>query len=276
MVNLENIDGDSYEPGTLEQLINLVEAAPAPGSDSMVNKDTGIMEIIARGDSNFPTPMVMQKMQEAQYCFVYDRWSGDRSIVNMNLLRTQLLKLCTDVDDPHFGQRVFTTIKPDVEIVKGSLPCRLNKNHPDREDLGVFGFPFCPKSDLNSPYDVDTHMKRRHKQELATLEYEKTEAKERDDREFQRTLLLRNTNVIGAEGLQLTADENEWRYSETCKECGWVTGSKVSIAAKNKLDRHIRERHSNDTAVEREADSDPESSGAPLDTPDEEVSSGTD
>lgn len=128
-------------------------------------------EVINNAGTNeeLPVNMIASSVSSAGYCYVWDRVSGQRSTVNLNMLPAQLKKRHPD------GSLVFTHRKPDIEPVRGTLPCLLHPSNPERKQYDRWGLRTCPKATLASPYDVEQHMARCHKREWATIQRERAE-----------------------------------------------------------------------------------------------------
>ena len=165
------------------ELIEEAEPAPEPGSFNR-------RQVIHSPSDTFPIDVQVASLESAGYVYVYDTETGERSVINRNMLETQLSKLRPD------GTRFFTTVKPAFEPVKGTLKCLLHKDDPDRGQYDIWGFPTCNKSNLISEFQVNRHVQIRHRMEWQTI-YEERERQEKeqdrqdreDERRFQRELL---------------------------------------------------------------------------------------
>jgi len=158
------------------ELMEEAEAAPEPGS---FNRS----QVIHSPSNASPVDVQVASLESAGYVYVYDTENGERSVVNRNMLETQLSKLRPD------GTRFFTTVKPAFEPVKGTLKCLLHKDDPDRGQYDIWGFPTCNKSNLVSEFQVNRHVQIRHRMEWQTI-YDERERKEKEEeRAFQRQLL---------------------------------------------------------------------------------------
>ena len=158
------------------ELMEEAEAAPEPGSFNR-------RQVIHSPSDAFPIDVQVASLESAGYVYVYDTETGSRSVVNRNMLESQLSKLRPD------GTRFFTTVKPAFEPVKGTLKCLLHKDDPERWQYDIWGFATCNKSNLVSEFHVNRHVQVRHRQEWQTI-YEDRERKEKEEeRNFQRQLL---------------------------------------------------------------------------------------
>lgn len=170
----------------IEELLRTGRDAPEPG---------GFMQerVIHKGDEEVPTPILASSLASAGYVEVYDTHTGEASIVNRNLLEFQLRKLHPD------GSRAFTRRKPAHPPTRGTLKCLLHSDGPNRQEYDSIGFRTCPKANLMTPFDVDSHMKARHKREWAVIEANRIRREREDDRAFQRqTMKTMSAAVIRA------------------------------------------------------------------------------
>ena len=165
----------STEKMTVE-LMEEAEAAPEPGSFNR-------RQVIHSPSDMFPIDVQGASLESAGYVYVYDTLTGDRSVINRNMLEQQLSKLRPD------GTRFFTTVKPPFEPKRGTLKCLLHKDDPERWQYDEWGFAVCNKSNLISEFQVNRHAQIRHRMEWQTI-YEERERKEKEEeRDFQRQLL---------------------------------------------------------------------------------------
>ena len=141
------------------------------------------LQVISKGDDEVPAPMLATELTSAEWVYLYDTVTRERSVCNRNMLKQHLEKKRKD------GTFVFTTKVPKVGPKRGALRCMLHPDNPNRSHYDDLGLPSCPKANLTSPFQVRRHMEKRHKQEWATLEQERVERKEQDDRDFQRAMM---------------------------------------------------------------------------------------
>tara|TARA_R100000781_G_scaffold64433_1_gene40679 strand:- start:384 stop:953 length:570 start_codon:yes stop_codon:yes gene_type:complete len=143
------------------------------------------------GSSNGMT-MTATELHSAGYAYVYDNFTGDRSVVNRNMLPQQLQKRRTD------GSYAFTTKKPEgIAPVVGKLKCRLHKDDPDRELFDSWGLPYCTKENLTASHDLRVHMERRHRREWATIDGE-NKVKEKQEEQAKDNLLAEAIKELAA------------------------------------------------------------------------------
>ena len=181
--NTETISADEAE--IMEFLIRESGNAPEPGTLSagdVVNKSS---------NEDAPFPMVAREVTSAGYVTIYDRVTGDPSIVNRNMLPNVLKK-----KNPETGSLVFTLRDPGFRPKQGTYKCDLHKESPLREKFDELGVPTCRKSNLKTEWDKMRHMQRRHSQESAAFkedeyraEREEEKAFKAEDRAFQKKLL---------------------------------------------------------------------------------------
>ena len=158
------------------ELMEEAEAAPEPGNFNR-------RQVIPSPSDTFPADVQVASLESAGYVYVYDTETAERSIINRNMLETQLSKLRPD------GTRFFTTVKPTFEPQRGTLKCLLHKDDPERGQYDSWGFPVCNKSNLVSEFQVNRHVQIRHRMEWQTI-YDERERKEKEEeRDFQRQLL---------------------------------------------------------------------------------------
>ena len=165
------------------ELIEEAESAPEPGSFDR-------RQVLHSSSDAFPMEVQVASLESAGYVYVYDTENGDKSVINRNMLETQLSKLRPD------GTRFFTTVKPAFEPKRGTLKCLLHPDDPDRGLYDSWGFTTCAKSNLISEFQVNRHVQIRHRMEWQTI-YEEREKQEKeqdrqdreDERRFQRELL---------------------------------------------------------------------------------------
>ena len=158
------------------ELIEEAESAPEPGSFDR-------RQVLHSSSDAFPMEVQVASLESAGYVYVYDTENGDKSVINRNMLETQLSKLRPD------GTRFFTTVKPAFEPVKGKLKCLLHKDDPDRGQYDSWGFATCNKSNLISEFQVNRHVQIRHRMEWQTIYEERERQEKEEERNFQRQLL---------------------------------------------------------------------------------------
>jgi hypothetical protein len=220
----------------IEELIKEAEDAPEPGTLSM-------REVLHRGDSSLPAPVVTAALQSAGYAFIYDTITREQSVTNRDMLPGALKKTRDD------GSAVFTTRKPDRPPDRGELTCMLHADAPDRDRYDTLGFPSCPKSNLHTQYDVTVHMQRRHRREWASLEQQRVERERNEDRELQHATLAALSGGMGTATTtaeSTTTAEGTEIDTLTCDTCGssfTTNGPHHLQQADSKLNRHVIAAH---------------------------------
>ena len=131
----------------------------------------------------------------AGYVTVFDRVTGDPSVVNRNMLPTQLKKR-----HPETKALVFTIVDPGIRPPVGTFKCMLHKDASERSIFNELGIATCKKANLKSAYQQTRHMTRRHKDEWALIQDIKAreseaewKSRQDEDRTFQRAILEKLT-----------------------------------------------------------------------------------
>jgi len=122
-------------------------------------------------------------LASAGYTYVWDNRTGDRSVINNNMLAAQLKKKRPD------GSRIFTTVDPHIPVKSGNLKCMLHEKNPDRKKYEHIVFTFCRKENLTNPYQVRRHMEKRHPDEWKAIQEEDKRIEKEEEREFRKTLV---------------------------------------------------------------------------------------
>ena len=157
---------------SIHEMLRDAETAQEPG-DWKAKQNIGGTEGIS---------MTALELQSAGYVYVYDNKTGDRSLVNRNMLQQQLLKTRED------GTYVFTTQKPEFERYYGELKCLLHPDDPNRELYDRMGLATCTKDNLTASHDLRVHMEKRHRREWATIDGERKEEERLRERDRQDNL----------------------------------------------------------------------------------------
>ena len=184
------------------ELMEEAEAAPEPG-----NFDR--RKVIHSPSDAFPIDVQVASLESAGYVYVYDTENGERSVVNRNMLESQLQKMRPD------DTRYFTTVKPNIEPKRGTLKCLLHSDDPDRGQYDIWGFATCNKSNLVSEFQVNRHVQVRHRMEWQTIYEEKERKEKEEERNFQRQLL----GIATQTGVQPQAAVSAEARFDTCG-CG--------------------------------------------------------
>jgi hypothetical protein len=166
-----NLQEAAQENAVIQEMIAQAQAAAEPGDRPGT--------VVEKGD----TPSVIRSIDSAGYCDIWDTRTGEKSKTNYNMLPTQLKKRRED------GSRVFTTIDPGITPHRGTVKCLLHPDGENRKHYDELGFTVCRKSNLVSLFQLEQHMKHKHKQEYATIEKERADQQRAEDREFQRSIM---------------------------------------------------------------------------------------
>lgn len=181
--------GDSQQDRevSVEEMLRDVTASVEPGGYDNANN-----RIVARGDTGEGTaPMIVSSIKSAGWVYVWDNITGERSIVNRNMLVGQLAKRRED------GSLVFTTRNPGITPWRGEVKCILHPDDPNRRAYDDLGLAVCKKSNMPNTYQMRRHMEKRHKAEFAAIQEIEKDAKERETRTFQESLMKQMTNQSG-------------------------------------------------------------------------------
>ena len=159
--------------------------APEPGS-------ARVGQIESRGNDDVPMPIVQSKLSSDGYVYIWDRYSGNSSLTNRNMLPVQMRKRFND--GPHKGELVFQRTDPSLDKgwkapKRNKLKCRLHQDDEDRQTWDEMGFPVCTKNNLVSPYHQGRHMQSKHKSEWAAIQDMQWQRENDEQKEFQRMLM---------------------------------------------------------------------------------------
>lgn len=161
----------------------MAEKAPEPGTFHA-------KDVIHRGDQVAPVPIMASHLTSAGYRLVYDTETGQPSRVNANMLPAILRKRRED------GSLIFGIRPPKVVPVRAAFKCLLHKDDPNRPHYADLGFPSCPKANLVAPYQVERHMKNRHRNEWETIEKERQATRESEKWALEKVILERAAREI--------------------------------------------------------------------------------
>lgn len=157
----------------VEEMLRQATRAEEPG-------DMKINQIVPDGSKELP--IAVNSLESAGYVYIYDTKSGEPSVINRNMLASKLKQKRVD------GSFVFS-MKQTVTPVRGTYKCLLHPESPNRANYDSLGFPVCRKCNLTSPFQVERHMQKRHKQEWETIKAEKEKQERQEDRAFQRSII---------------------------------------------------------------------------------------
>ena len=178
LAELSNRVLDSEDEMRPEELALLAQDAISPGmEDSLVQMPS----------KETPWGITIEEMESAGWVTVWDKFTGEPSKINRNMLVAQLLK----VNDE--GVRCFTTVKPSFEPWRGSTLCML---HPDAEERAMYdrmGLPVCKSGNLASNFQMRLHMQHRHKNEWAQIQDIEQQKVDEEERLVRQALIRANT-----------------------------------------------------------------------------------
>jgi len=161
-----------------ESLIQeMVRDAKREGIPSDVNS------VIHKGDSTLEAPMVVKKISELGYVYVWDTRTYEKIPILYYMLSGKLKQKRPD------GSYRFTTKDPNKEPRHGVIKCMLHADYKDREHFNDLGFRTCQKDNITNQYQLEMHMKKKHPQEWATIKDEIAKKEKEEDRELQRLIL---------------------------------------------------------------------------------------
>ena len=178
LAELSNQVLDSEEEMRPEELALLAQDAISPGMGD------GLVQMPSK---ETPWGITIEEMESAGWVTVWDKFTGEPSKVNRNMLTAQLLKVNDD------GVRCFTTVKPAIEPWRGNTLCML---HPDSEDRSAYdrmGLPVCKSGNLASEFQMRLHMQHRHKNEWAQLQDIEQQKVDEEERLVRQALIRANT-----------------------------------------------------------------------------------
>ena len=178
LAELSNRVLDSEDEMRPEELALLAQDAISPGMED---------NLVQMPSKETPWGITIEEMESAGWVTVWDKFTGEPSKVNRNMLAAQLLKVNDD------GLRCFTTVKPAIKPWRGSTPCML---HPDSEDRSAYdrmGLPVCKSGNLASEFQMRLHMEHRHKNEWAQLQDIEQQKVDEEERLVRQALIRANT-----------------------------------------------------------------------------------
>jgi hypothetical protein len=201
--------------------------------DAIDDTDLKVGEFTHTPTADDPYAMIVEEASSAGKSVVYDIRNGEASIVNNNMLSSQLGKT-----DPETGKRIFTTRRADAPSVSvGKYLCLLHENHSDREYHKSLGLGTCNKSNLRTMLDVRTHAQNRHRAEWAAITEARDQEREDQERKIRTLTLLKLMPDNNSEAVVDIAQPVEaapvpevpvevWKTSSgTCPQCEWTNSA---------------------------------------------------
>jgi hypothetical protein len=170
-----------------EQILAQMEAAekaPDPGQ-------TRTSEIIHAGEEHdeIPVQMRVAALRSAGYTYVYHRETGERSVVNRNMLPAQLRKPLPPESGANAGKPAFSITKPPNAPRRGAIKCLLHHEGPRRAEFDAMGLPSCRKATIHSEFQLTSHMRSKHPSSWKAIEEKRLEAEKQEDRALQRAFI---------------------------------------------------------------------------------------
>lgn len=200
--------------------------------------------------------MVVSDMESAGYSYLYDTVTREPSLVNNNMILSQLKVTRTD------GTLVFTLIKPAQGPWRGSFKCFLHAGQPDRAKYDAMGFPVCKKSTMPNQYQANNHARNRHRDEWRAVEADRETRERQEDRAVQQTMIKAIAAQAG--GVSAVSDaplvsaapvvseapvvsaapvDAPLVRSGQCGQCGWISHARKSSSRRSGLSRHKSSAH---------------------------------
>jgi len=176
-------DTQKKDPGREALIVEMLRDAEKTELPSELTKEP----VIHRGDADLPAPMVVSRVTNAGYVWVWDSRTYERIPILSYMLPSKMRQRRED------GSYRFTTNDPHKLPQRGTYKCLLHKDAPDRAHYNELGFRVCKKDNLNNRYEVTQHMRHKHPAEWAAIEDERKERERKEDRELQRLILDKAT-----------------------------------------------------------------------------------
>ena len=164
-------------------------------AEAVIDSDNKSGDVVNKPTAENPLPMTIGELETAGKVYVYNRFTGERSLCLRNLLEAQIRKTNDD------GEYIFITYppkNPDGTLMKpwrGSTLCML---HPDSEDRSAYdrmGLPVCKSGNLASDFQMRLHMQHRHKNEWAQLQDIEQQKVDEEERLVRQALIRANTST---------------------------------------------------------------------------------
>ncbi len=241
-----------------------------------VEPGSPVGEVIHRPDAETPFGIVLDDVESAGYKIVYHTVTREPSVVNANMLESQLSKMVDITDGEGVVRRIraFTTRDPSTWVppapppFRGTLLCVFHKDgemYDHYNSIGIFPLPTesgtCRKHNLVRLQDVRRHAEHRHKDEWAAVEMDRTQAIETEEREIRllqvedlrAQRLAREGSVAAPEppvqvAEAVTAPSEppaDWKASSgTCWQCSdFVNKAPKAASRRNAYYRHKSAKH---------------------------------
>ena len=188
--DLNAVDADALAARMADEAVGLADGpAAADAIEQMVKEATepsqsGIKPgAIITDEDGDGIPRVVSSVESAGYVTLYRNDNGAIALVNRNML-PQTLKKKFGSNHELAGRLVFSPTPLVKPAPPGSIVCLLHKDSPRRAEFNLVGLPSCMKSGFVTQWQMEGHMKTKHKQEYKNV----TEQDERQDADEARQL----------------------------------------------------------------------------------------
>jgi len=179
----------------------LVQQMLRDAKPAKVESDLEKNPVIHKGDIEQPAPMVVSKLSNSGYVWIYDTRTGEQIPCIYYLVPVKMRQKRTD------GSFKFTTVDPGFRPKKGTFKCMLHPESENRAHFNELGFRTCNKSNLINKYQLNQHMKKKHPQEWAAIESERIDREKEEDRALQRLLLASQLKTIERPAIKLDTEK---------------------------------------------------------------------
>lgn len=193
-------------------------------------------------ETRAPVDLVVAQLDD-QLTPLYNTRTGEEVRIPRFNVPYALRKVHNDPDYPSWiGKPLFSrTPPPGITYQLGNVRCWLHPEHPDhayyRSILGP-GMRTCRYNHGPSEFEMQTHVRNRHRHEWEMIQQAKERARQDASQEMQRAMV---------EALQQALKEQQASptplLSATCKDCDEVFVDKTAIALAQQMKQHRREVH---------------------------------
>jgi len=151
-------------------------------------------------------PTVVHELKSSGWVWVWDTKTFERIPILHYMVPAKMNQKYPD------GTYRFTSIPPKQKPKQGSIKCLLHPDDPNRKHYNELGLRICTKRNINNPFQLQMHMKKKHPQEMATIEAEKKEKELQEDRELRHMLL--QTQVKARKTTEKPVESIPWEQQE--------------------------------------------------------------
>ncbi len=139
--------------------------------------------------NDFTSPMAATTYSEDGRIHIYNRYTGEEILCNVNMVPAKMKNRVNDSNDPNYGKLLWTLNDPGFRPKPGTYMCWLHKDGAWRELANEWNRPFCKKSNISSTFEVIQHMRNKHTRDFQAITEHKTESERQEDRKVQQGLL---------------------------------------------------------------------------------------